>query len=262
MSPEPTRRRNDLDWLRVSACYLLLLFHVVMVFSPAPFYHVRNDEVSMVALVVAGFISLWHMPLLFLLAGWSLFASLHGRGIGRFLRERVVKLAIPLVAACVLLAPGIKYLELRSGLDLNHQGLRVSAELNESFKTVIPSGLPLAEPFDESFAEFLPSFFTDLDRFSWSHMWFVAYLLTFTLLYLPVFVRLARRRVELQRPSVLWLYLPAVPLALIQLTLRERFPGPYNLYSDWASFSFYSTFLFSGFLMARYPALDALLAGE
>ena len=39
-------RRYDIDWLRVSATYLLFVFHVGKVFDPAPFYHVRNAEVS------------------------------------------------------------------------------------------------------------------------------------------------------------------------------------------------------------------------
>ena len=71
MSPAASPRRHDLDALRVFACYLLFLFHVGMVFNPAPFFHVRNDASSMVFLIVCGFIGLWHMPLLFLLAGWS-----------------------------------------------------------------------------------------------------------------------------------------------------------------------------------------------
>ena len=166
MSPSTPPRRPDLDALRVFACYLLFLFHVGMVFNPAPFFHVRNDDTSLAFLIVCGFISLWHMPLFFLLAGWSAAASLKSRGAGAFLRERWHKLAVPLVAGCVLLAPGIKYLELQSGQDLNHRGLFVSAELQDSLRSVIPKELPLAAPFDESFLEFLPTFFTDLDRFS------------------------------------------------------------------------------------------------
>ena len=38
--------------------------------------------------------------------------------------------------------------------------------------------------FSGSFFDFLPRFFTSVDYFSWSHLWFVIYLLTFTLLYL------------------------------------------------------------------------------
>src|SRR5512138_369034 len=68
-------RRPDVDWLRVGAVYLLFVFHAGKVFDPAPFYHIRNDELSFAMLVVCGFIGLWHMPLLFLLAGWSAAAS-------------------------------------------------------------------------------------------------------------------------------------------------------------------------------------------
>lgn len=252
----PPTRRHDVDWLRIFACYLLIPFHVAMIFNPAPFFHVRNDEVSFFFLVLCGFISLWHMPLLFLLAGWSVFASLRRRGASRVLVERGRKLAVPLLVGCVLLAPGIKYLELRSGLDLNHEGLRVTEELQESFRPAVPSGLPVAEPFDESFMEFLPTFFTRLDRFTWSHLWFLAYLLTFTLLYLPWFARLARGNPDPIRVRRWWIYAPIVPLGLIQIVLRPHWPGPYNLYDDWANFSFFSTFLVAGLLLARYPDLE------
>lgn len=262
MSPAASPRRHDLDALRVFACYLLFLFHVGMVFNSAPFYHVRNGETHLVFLIVCGFISLWHMPLFFLLAGWSAAASLKSRGAGSFLRERWHKLAVPLVAGCILLGPGIKYLELQSGLDLNHRGLWVSEELQESFRSVIPEDLPVAAPFHEGFLEFLPSFFTDIDRFTWSHLWFLAYLLTLTLVLLPAFARLANRPSPFTRISRLQVYLPIVPLALIQLTLRERFPGPYNLYNDWASMAFYATFLICGFLMAVDPRLEERLREE
>jgi hypothetical protein len=132
---QSTARRIDLDVLRIFACYLLIPFHVAMVFNPAPFYHVRNGELSQVLMIACGFISLWHMPLLFLLAGWSAFASFRSRGLGRFVEERFRRLVVPLLAGCVLLAPGIKYLELRSGLDLNFHGLRVAVSRRASVRS-------------------------------------------------------------------------------------------------------------------------------
>lgn len=262
MNASTSPRRCDLDALRIFACYLLFLFHVGMVFNPAPFYHVRNLETNLAFLIVCGFISLWHMPLFFLLAGWSAAKSLSSRGSAAFLRERWHKLAIPLVAGCVFLIPGIKYLELLSGQDLNHRGLFVSEELQQSLRSVIPVELPLAAPFDESFLAFLPTFFTQLDRFSWSHLWFLAYLLSLTLVLLPVFTRLARSPSPFAQPSRFQVYLPILPLALIQLGLRERFPGPYNLYNDWASMAFYATFLIAGFLMAVEPRFEVRLREE
>ena len=71
MDERTRERRYDIDWLRVFATYMLFVFHVAMVFNPAPFYHIRNDELSFGMTVFAGFVHLWHMPLFFLLAGWS-----------------------------------------------------------------------------------------------------------------------------------------------------------------------------------------------
>ena len=256
-------RRYDIDWLRVFATYLLLLFHVGMVFNPAPFYHVRNTDVSFFFLILCGFISLWHMPLFFLLAGWSAFASLSMRGTGEFLKERFFRLFVPLVTGCILLMPSIKYLELSSGLDANYTGLYVAPALQDSFRQVIPSGLPAAAPFNESFLDFLPTFFTDLSRFTWAHLWFVAYLLTFTILYLPLFGRLLRSREWFKGGmSPLWVYAPILPLAVIQVTMRERWPGLQNLINDWANFTYYSTFLIAGFLLARFPSLETAAHGE
>ncbi len=260
--PKAPGRRYDIDWLRVFATYTLFLFHGAMVFNPAPFYHIRNADLSIGMLIFAGFISLWHMPLFFVLAGWSVFSSLKARGGGGFLKERILRLAIPLVAGCLLFGPPIKYLELKSGLDANYRGLHVSAEQQESFKSVIPSGLPVAVPFDETFLRFLPTFFTKLERFSWSHLWFLAYLFTFTILYIPLFLWLMKSKRAFEPKRSFWIYLPIVPLALIQIILRPHWPGLQTLYKDWANFAYYSTFLFLGFLMARFPAFEQALHRE
>ena len=255
-------RRADIDWLRIIATYLLFVFHVGKVFDPAPFFHIRNAEQSFIFLIVCGFIGLWHMPLFFLMAGWSAASSLQARGAGAFLRERLHRLGVPLVAGCVLLVPAIKYLELRSGLDLNHTGLRVAAEQQDTIRLLIPGGLPVAAPFDESFFRFLPTFFTQLDRFTWSHLWFVAYLLTLTVVYVPLFGWLLSRRGTLNRSSAWMLYVPLVPLVVIQLTMRERWPGIYNLYNDWANVAYYSVFLLSGFFLACHPSVEDAVARE
>jgi uncharacterized protein (DUF2147 family) len=255
-------RRPDIDWLRVTATYLLFVFHVGKVFDPAPFFHIRNPEQSFVMLVVCGFIGLWHMPLFFCLAGWSAAASLERRGAGAFVRERLRRLGVPLVAGCLLLAPAIKYLELRSGLDLTHTGLRVAAEHQDAIRLLIPGGLAVAAPFDESFLAFLPTFYTRLDRFTWSHLWFVAYLLTLTIVWMPLFGWL-RRRPDATAGSPAWIvYLPLLPLAVVQLTMRARWPGIYNLYDDWANVAYYSVFLVGGFVLACHPRLEEAVARE
>lgn len=254
-------RRYDIDWLRVLATLLLFVFHGAMVFNPAPFYHIRNDDLSVVMLVLCGFIGLWHMPLFFLLAGWSLHRSVAERGATGVVHERVRRLLVPLAAGIVLFMPLVKYLELSSGLDLSHSGLRVASRLQAGFRTILPQDLPLLAPFDDSFLDFLPTFFTRLDRFTWAHLWFVAYLFTFTLLYLPAFARLRHSRTD-ARPSAWLVYAPILPLAAVQILLRPYWPGIQNLYDDWANFAFYSIFFWAGFLLARSPGLEARLHME
>jgi peptidoglycan/LPS O-acetylase OafA/YrhL len=258
----PTERRPDIDWLRVLATYLLFVFHVGKVFDPVPFYHIRNADLSFGMTIFCGFVHLWHMPLFFLLAGWSAVASLEMRGTRVFVRERVRRLFVPLVAGCILLAPVLKYLELRSGLDVAATGLRVAPALQQGFRTVIPRGVETAPPFDESFWTFLPTFFTQLQRFSWSHLWFIAYLFTFTLVYLPLIVWCVRRRATWRSAGTWLVYLPILPLALVQLALRPRWPGLQNLYDDWANVAYYSTYLLAGVVIACQPALERRLDGE
>jgi uncharacterized protein (DUF2147 family) len=254
VSPNATHR-YDIDWLRILATLLLFVFHAGMIFSPAPFFHIRNDELSFGWLIVCGFIGLWHMPLFFLLAGWSLHRSLSLRGPQGVARERALRLFVPLVFGCLLFMPAIKYFELSSGLDLSHAGLRVSPALQSGFRLIIPEPLPEAPSFRETFVQFLPSFFT-LERFTWAHLWFVAYLLTFTLLYLPAFAYLVRRPAGAARPSSALVYAPIVPLALVQLFLRPHWPGIQNLYDDWANFAYYTIYLFAGFLLARDSSME------
>ena len=170
MNPNPTERRDDIDWLRVLATLLVIVFHVAMVFNPAPFYHVRNSELWFPFLVFCGFIGLWHMPLFFVLAGWSLARSIGERGTGEGFRERLRRIGVPLLTGIVMFMPWIKYVELRSGMDLNHRGLWVTEALQPGFREIIPGGLPTMPEFHESIGTFLPTFFTDPDRFTWSHL--------------------------------------------------------------------------------------------
>jgi glucans biosynthesis protein C len=255
-------RRPDIDWLRVLATLLVVVFHTAMVFNPAPFYHIRNGDLSFLMLVFCGFVSLWHMPLFFVLAGWSLARASNGRSAADIAKERLRRIGVPLLAGIVLFMPAIKYLELRSGLDLNHRGLWITEALQPGFRTVIPTGLPSMPEFHESFAEFFPTFFTDFDRFTWAHLWFVAYLLTFTLLLLPVFQRWSRARPTTRelRPWMVWAPVPV--LMLIQVLLRPHWPGIQNLYNDWANVAFYLTFLCAGFALGHDRRLEELVHSQ
>ena len=224
-------RRYDIDWLRIGATYLLFVFHIAKIFDVEPFYHLKNADLSPALNYFTGFIHQWHMRLFFLLAGST-------RGRQAFLSERLRRILVPFAAGCLLFGPFMRYAEV----------------LNGTFISI--DGTPAAAAFSgASFFEFLPHFFM-LEAFSWAHLWFLIYLYVFTRLYLPLFQRLIERAGEPDRVPVAWVYAPILPLALIQVTMRGRWPGVQNLYDDWANFLFYSLFFIAGFLFARYPAFE------
>jgi fucose 4-O-acetylase-like acetyltransferase len=239
------RRRHDLDWLRVGATLLLFPFHVLKTFDTRPLYHLKNAELSPGLDYVTAFIHQWHMPLFFVLAGWAAHGTVARRGARGFVRERLRRLGLPFVTGVVLLCPILKYLELRSGLSITAHGV-----------TTLPT------PFTESFLDFLPTFFTRLDRFTWSHLWFLLYLLTFSVVAAPMLVRRVTAPPSARPPSVAALYLPLLPLVLIQTTLRLRWPGVQNLYDDWANVAYYGCFFGLGFALARRPQWETVIARE
>jgi membrane-bound acyltransferase YfiQ involved in biofilm formation len=203
----------------------------------------------------------WFMPLFFVLAGWAIFHSLQTRNSRSFVRERIQKILIPLLVGCVLFAPPIKYLELRSGFNATPLSLCPKDPIHR-LEPCIPASPDITLPFDESFIEFLPTFFTRFERFTWSHLWFLAYLFTLSLLYLPLFLRLMKTRLTLAQVSTGWVYSPMILLLSIEITLRPRWPSLNNLHNDWANLAYFSTCLITGFLLACYPALEQALQRE
>ncbi|HEX8646985.1 MAG TPA: acyltransferase [Thermoleophilaceae bacterium] len=225
-------RRHDIDWLRAGAVYLLLLFHSARPFDSDD-WHVKDADHAVAVNLMNGAIGTWHMPLLFTLAGWSLAASLERRGASGVMRERRDRVLVPFAFGCVALIPLCAYVEGR------HKG-----------------------ELDPGFLEYVPTFFTSLDQFTWMHLWFLVYLYVFTLLYLPALRRLHERRPRIDRVPAWALYAAIVPLAAVQVGLRGRWPGYQNLYDDWANFALYSLFLIAGFALACFPAVERAVHGE
>ncbi len=300
--PRASTWRYDLEWLRVGGIYLLLPVHAAIVFSPWPFYHIRNRDVTVVSRDLLGVIEPWLMPLFFVLAGWATFHSLRFRGVRGYLRERFRKLFVPFFIAVVLFMPPIKYLELRSGFDANYLSICAEGNMVHSFGPCLPapgvtavqgyvgrerdvvtpgsmstlSGVQRSRraasssqspTFEESFLAFWPTFFMQPKRITWSHLWFMVYLFVFSVLYLPIFARLARMPAPPKaqapaRPRAAWIYLPLIPLLLIEAVLRPHWLGANNLYRDWANFAYYSVCLIAGFLLARHPGLEQAVRQE
>lgn len=245
MTQVVSTRRNDIDWLRIFATYLLFVFSAAKVFDSTPFYHIKNSELSSSLSYVTFFIYQWHLPLFFLLAGWSRKTSLQMRPGMESLKERMFRLVIPFITGCILICPLIKYVELLGGQSLGFYGY---------VRTGGPAG--------KSFGAFLPDFFTRLDTFSWAHLWFLIYLFLFTLVSWPFFTWLLKRKVMPLKIGSTFVYLPIVPLALIQLTMSGRWPDSKTLLNDWTNILYFFLYFVLGFVISRYSAYERAIHSE
>jgi len=195
-------RRHDLDWLRILAVLLLVPFHSALIFSldPNDIVYVKDVIESSLLVELAGFVHLWHMPLLFVISGMGTWYALRFRTAGQYLQERFLRLAVPLVFGFSVLVPPMVYL----------------------YRVSVGDG--------EVFWQFYPRFFAvnwdDLSgrsgSFTVGHLWFILFLFVYSLVALPLFLALrrasGRRLIDRlatlsERPGVIILLF--VPLAIV-----------------------------------------------
>jgi glucans biosynthesis protein C len=229
MSQQP--RAYYLDWIRIIVILLLVPFHSAVTFATHGDGFIRYPQHAPLLDGFLWFLSIWIMPVLFLVSGVSAYFALQTRTPAQFARERRAKLLLPLVAGVLLVCPPMSYLRARF-MGSFHGGL----------------------------IEFYPHFFQGVyprGNLNWGHLWFLAYLFVFTLILLPLFVRIrtGHMKARITKASAvlerrLWIYLLALPLMLTESVLRPMFPGLQNLVWDWANFVLYLVLVFYGFVFA------------
>jgi glucans biosynthesis protein C len=106
-------RYHYLDWLRVLGVLLLIPFHValIFVFDPYTIMYIRDEVNSPVLASMTGFIHLWHMPILFFIAGSATYYSLNFRSPAQYIRERISRLLVPLLFGIFTYIPFTIYIQ-------------------------------------------------------------------------------------------------------------------------------------------------------
>ncbi|MBC7922843.1 MAG: acyltransferase family protein [Ferruginibacter sp.] len=220
-----TNRLYYLDWLRVLAFGLLIPYHAGLIFVDWGF-HIQNERLTEDLKLPMLFVNQWRLPLLFFISGVGTRLALNRRPPGVYVRDRLRRLLIPLIAGILLVIPPQVYFErLNHGTDY------------------------------QSYWSFYPHFF-EIGNFTWNHLWFVVYLLTYSLALVPLFLSLRQRGNNLGKASfltnnygLLWLTLP---LLLTELLLRSAWPDTRNLVADWYNFTFYILCLIYGFYLSLH----------
>jgi glucan biosynthesis protein C len=105
--PAPSERLHALDAVRAGALLLGLVLHATMSFLPGQQVWMVRDEQSPTLGLLFFVPHIFRMSLFFLLAGFFARMSLHRRGLGGFVRDRLQRIAVPLVAFWPLLFASI-----------------------------------------------------------------------------------------------------------------------------------------------------------
>lgn len=231
-------RHLGMDWLRIGAFALLILYHIGMYFVPWG-WHVKIDPVIDWVAIPMYATNGWRLPLLFLVSGYAS-AALAGKlgGAGAFAKSRSARLLIPLLFGVVVVIPPQPWIELVT---------------------------------QHGYAKGLGAFWTsDYFRFgtldgivlpTWQHLWFVVYLWVYTMLaalLLALVPAAARGRFAGGAAHLLrgWGLL-IVPM-LGWLAIYAAFPGhdeTHALFDDGPSHLHYLIAFGVGWLLRARPAL-------
>jgi fucose 4-O-acetylase-like acetyltransferase len=224
-------RRYDIDWIRVLAVLVLFPFHTAQIFVPWD-WHLKNEELSVAVAVFAHFVHQWHMPIFFLISGAASWYALRSKTGGRYLRDRVTRLFVPLVFGMLIVCPPQLYFErVQEGV------------FSGGYFSFFPLHSFEGGPYPEG-------------NVSWQHLWFLAYLFLYSFAALPVFIWLKsesgqariRRLAEFcEKRGVVFLLF--IPLAIVRVTLEPFWPQTHDLISDWMLHAYYMVVFIYGFIL-------------
>ncbi|WP_374600049.1 acyltransferase family protein [Brevundimonas sp.] len=234
-TPALSTRRNDLDWIRVAAFGLLILYHVTLVYAPYD-WHVHSahtfDWLHEAVLIT----NPWRLTLLFLVSGAALRLMATRRTPGRTLRDRAERLLPPLIFGTLLLVPIQSWIEAidKGGFD----GTFIDWLVHEFGPTGLSNGVPV------------------------NHLWFIVYIAVYSLVAVALLTSPAlMERLEgwLVLATAGWrvLMVPMAYLIVIRIVLFPLF-GITNRLS-WDGYNHFlslGAFLF-GFLMVKHEKLWA-----
>jgi len=102
---EERGRHYGMDWLRIGAFGLLILYHLGMFFVPWDWHVKTARPMDWVAIPMLATNS-WRLVLLFIVSGYAT-AKILGRGLpaSKFLSDRSARLLIPVIIAAILIIP-------------------------------------------------------------------------------------------------------------------------------------------------------------
>ncbi|HEY8958596.1 acyltransferase family protein [Chitinophaga sp.] len=239
MQPTSSSRQAYLDWLRIIAIIGVLFFHSAMPYIPEWGWHIKNKETSNALLEMNDFLHRFRMPLLFFISGTVSYFMLQRNTGGGFIGLRFRRLFVPLLVGILVIVPPQVYME------------------------------RLTQGFKGNYADFYTHMFTTgvypHGNMSWHHLWFIAYLLVYDILFAPFFVWLISGNGKKLLQKLNWIgnkqyiYLLIIPGTLVHTFLLVWFRQTGDLVHDYGYFFYWLFYVLAGFICIANPLfMDSL----
>jgi glucans biosynthesis protein C len=238
-----SQRHYGMDWLRIAAFGLLIVYHVAMVFAPwAWVIHTPRNYAALIPPMAL--LTPWRLPLLFAVSGYAS-RKLFDRSGGAlpFARSRAARLLVPLAFGMAAVVP------------------------LEMWVRVLETGYPHGYLHFWALDYWRIGDFYGREFPSWEHLWFVAYLAAYTLLLAAAIawrggavLALLDRAADWLTHGIRLLWVPIAALATLRLGLLFVVAERQGLVSDWGGHSQYLPVFLFGFALAGAPQFWPVIA--
>jgi glucan biosynthesis protein C len=232
----PPARLIYLDWLRVAAFGLLILYHVGMFYVTWD-WHVKSDHAGHAIEPLMLLTNPWRLTLLFLVSGAATRFMADKMTSGALAGKRTMRLLIPLVFGMLVIVPPQSYYEVVEKIAYPDSYLAFWGRYLAADGSFCRDGDCLIVP-------------------TWNHLWFVAYLLVYTLL-LALILALFRERVGRlgtwlgRAPGWALFLVPILYLGVVRFLLLPIFDVTHALVDDWYNHAVSLPAFLFGFLLVK-----------
>ena len=226
-------RRHDIDALRFLVFSLLIVYHTAMLYLAGADFHMKSTYLTDSLNFPMVFINRWRMEIVFIISGVSC-AMMTQTSRGAFLWRRVRRLLLPLVFGLLVIIPVQPYCEgVSNGLVAPGYGQFL---LDYFGHHAWPAG---------AFTGWKTSF-------TWNHLWYLVYLLLYTIVLVALQPLLERIR-PLFTGLRGWrlLVLPALLPLAATVFLKLRYPETHALVKDWYAHTIYFTMYLYGWWLGN-----------
>ncbi|MBP2160851.1 MULTISPECIES: acyltransferase family protein [Asticcacaulis] len=235
-------RRYDLDWLRIIAFGLLIFYHIGM-FYVTWGWHVKSDHAGPAIEPLMLLVNPWRLDLLFFISGVATVFLAEKLGALRLAGSRFTRLFWPLLFGMAVIVPPQSYYEIVSDIQFSGGYLDFYGKYLTAYNGWCDQDGCLTVP-------------------TWNHLWYVAYLLAYSLIFAVLWPLL--KRIPLgwaaRLPAPVYFALPIALYWFAQAVLQRQFEDTHAFVGDWTVHTHSFGFFLLGALSARFDRLFDIAA--